>query len=122
MLPQQKQKIAALIEQALAGLGVTGVPVVLERPKVESHGDVACNVAMQVAKSLRRNPREIGQAIADALQVNPAAAGLVAAAEVAGPGFVNVRLTARRQAGGRAAGLARGRMLSARSRCTPASA
>jgi len=94
MLPQQKQKIAALIEQALAGLGVTGVPVVLERPKVESHGDVACNVAMQVAKSLRRNPREIGQAIADALQVNPAAAGLVAAAEVAGPGFVNVRLTA----------------------------
>ena len=94
MLPQQKQKIAALIERALAGLGVTGVPVVLERPKIESHGDVACNVAMQVAKSLRRNPREIGQAIADALQVNPAAAGLVAAAEVAGPGFVNVRLTA----------------------------
>ena len=83
-----------MIEQALAGLGVTGVPVVLERPKVESHGDVACNVAMQVAKSLRRNPREIGQAIADALQVNPAGAGLVAAAEVAGPGFVNVRLTA----------------------------
>ncbi len=94
MLPQQKQKIAALIEQALAGIGVTGVPVVLERPKIESHGDVACNVAMQVAKSLRRNPREIGQAIADALKVNPAAAGLVAAAEVAGPGFVNVRLTA----------------------------
>ena len=83
-----------MIEQALAGIGVTGVPVVLERPKVESHGDAACNVAMQVAKSLRRNPREIGQAIADALQVNPAAAGLVAAAEVAGPGFVNVRLTA----------------------------
>ncbi|HJW52852.1 MAG TPA: arginine--tRNA ligase [Burkholderiaceae bacterium] len=94
MLPQQKQKIAALIEQALAGLGVTGASVVLERPKVESHGDIACNVAMQVAKSLRRNPREIGQAIADALQVNPAADGLVAAAEVAGPGFVNVRLTA----------------------------
>ena len=94
MLPQQKQKIATLIEQALAGLGVTGASVVLERPKVESHGDIACNVAMQVAKSLRRNPREIGQAIADALQVNPAADGLVAAAEVAGPGFVNVRLTA----------------------------
>jgi len=94
MLPQQKQKIAALIEQALAGLGVTGASVVLERPKAESHGDIACNVAMQVAKSMRRNPREIGQAIADALQVNPAADGLVAAAEVAGPGFVNVRLTA----------------------------
>ncbi|HTN48056.1 MAG TPA: arginine--tRNA ligase [Burkholderiaceae bacterium] len=94
MLPQQKHRIAELIEQALGGLGISGVPVVLERPKVESHGDAACNVAMQVAKSLRRNPREIGQAIADALKVNPAAAGLIDTAEVAGPGFINLRLTA----------------------------
>ncbi len=94
MLSQQKQSITALIEQALAGLGVTGVPVVLERPKVESHGDLACNVAMQVAKSLKKNPREIGQAIADALKVNPAAAGLIDAVEVAGPGFINLRLAA----------------------------
>ena len=92
MLPQQKQRINALIEQALAGLGVSGVPVVLERPKVESHGDLACNVAMQVAKSLKKNPREVGQAIADALKVNPAAAGLIDAVEVAGPGFINLRL------------------------------
>ena len=92
MLPQQKQSVTALIEQALSGLGVTGVAVVLERPKVESHGDLACNVAMQVAKSLKKNPREIGQAIADALKVNPAAAGLIDAVEVAGPGFINLRL------------------------------
>ena len=92
MLPQQKQCVTALIEQALSGLGVTGVAVVLERPKVESHGDLACNVAMQVAKSLKKNPREIGQAIADALKVNPAAAGLIDAVEVAGPGFINLRL------------------------------
>ena len=92
MLPQQKQRITALIEQALAGLGVSGVPVVLERPKVESHGDLACNVAMQVAKSLKKNPREVGQAIADALKLNPAGAGLIDAVEVAGPGFINLRL------------------------------
>ncbi len=92
MLPQQTQRVAALIDQALAGLGVTGVPVVLERPKVESHGDLACNVAMQVAKSLKKNPREVGQAIADALKVNPAGAGLIDTVEVAGPGFINVRL------------------------------
>jgi arginyl-tRNA synthetase len=92
MLPEQKRRVTALIEQALSGLGVTGVPVVLERPKVESHGDLACNVAMQVAKSVKKNPREIGQAIADALKVNPAAAGLIDAVEVAGPGFINLRL------------------------------
>ena len=92
MLPQQKQRITALIEQALAGLGVSGVPVVLERPKVESHGDLACNVAMQVAKSLKKNPREVGQAIAHALKLNPAGAGLIDAVEVAGPGFINLRL------------------------------
>jgi arginyl-tRNA synthetase len=92
MLPQHKQRVTALIEQALAALGVTGVPVVLERPKVESHGDLACNVAMQVAKTLKKNPREIGQAIADALRVNPAAAGLIDAVELAGPGFINLRL------------------------------
>ena len=92
MLSHHKQRVTLLIDQALAGLGVSGVPVVLERPKVESHGDVACNVAMQVAKSLKKNPREVGQAIADALKVNPAAAGLIDAVEVAGPGFINLRL------------------------------
>ncbi len=92
MLPEQRQGIASLIEQALAGLGVSGVPVVLERPKIESHGDLSCNVAMQVARSLKKNPREIGQAIADALKVNPASASLIDAVEVAGPGFINVRL------------------------------
>jgi arginyl-tRNA synthetase len=92
MLPKHQQRVAALIEQALTGLGVTGMPVVLERPKVEAHGDLACNVALQVAKSLKRNPREIGQSIADALRVNPAATGLIDAVEVAGPGFINIRL------------------------------
>jgi arginyl-tRNA synthetase len=92
MLPQHQHAVATLVEEALAGIGVHGVPVVLERPKSEAHGDIACNVALQVAKSLGRNPREIAQAIASAVQLNPAAAGLIGAIEVAGPGFINVRL------------------------------
>jgi arginyl-tRNA synthetase len=94
MLASQKQKIATLIEQALAALGAAGVPVTLERPKVAAHGDLACNVALQAAKALKKNPREVAQAIADALRMNPAAAGLVDAVEVAGPGFINLRLAA----------------------------
>jgi arginyl-tRNA synthetase len=94
MLPEQTQRLAALIEQALAGVGATGVAVQLERPKVPAHGDVACNVAMQVARSLRRNPREVATAIADALKVNPAARGLIESVEVAGPGFINLRVAA----------------------------
>ncbi len=64
------------------------VNVVLERPKSVSHGDYACNVAMQLAKPLRRNPREIAQSIVSALPDSP----LVRKAEVAGAGFINLFL------------------------------
>ena len=94
MLAQHTQQIVALIEQALAGIGAAGAPVLLERPKVEAHGDVACNVAMQAARGLKKNPREVATAIAVALKVNPAGQGLIEAVEVAGPGFINLRLTA----------------------------
>jgi arginyl-tRNA synthetase len=94
MLAVHRNTVAALIEQALAGLGVTGVPATLERPKVEAHGDLACTVALQIAKRLSKNPREVAQAIADALQVNPAARGLIDAVEIAGPGFINLRIAA----------------------------
>jgi arginyl-tRNA synthetase len=94
MLPEQKQKIASLIEQSLAGLGASGVAVTLERPKVEAHGDLACTVALQIAKVLKRNPREVATAIADALRLNPAAQDLIDAVDIAGPGFINLRITA----------------------------
>jgi len=92
MLSEQRQRLVALIEQALAGIGAPGAAVVLERARVEAHGDLACNVALQVAKALRRNPREVATAIADALKVNPAAHGLIDEVEVAGPGFINLRI------------------------------
>ena len=62
---------------------------VLERPKQIAHGDAACNIAMQLAKSLGKNPRELAQNIIDAMPDNP----LIAALEIAGPGFINIRLT-----------------------------
>jgi arginyl-tRNA synthetase len=64
------------------------VEVVLERPKSADHGDYACNIAMQLAKPLRRNPREIATGIVSALPESR----LVHKAEVAGSGFINLYL------------------------------
>jgi arginyl-tRNA synthetase len=60
----------------------------LERPKQASHGDFACNIAMQLAKALKRNPREVAQAIVASLP----ASEWVEKTEIAGPGFINVFL------------------------------
>ncbi|ALM85520.1 arginine--tRNA ligase [Bordetella sp. N] len=95
MLPEQQQQLVSLIQSAVAGLLPDVQPnILLERPKVAAHGDVATNVAMQVAKPAKRNPRELAQAIVDALLGDPAARELIDSAEVAGPGFINLRYTA----------------------------
>jgi arginyl-tRNA synthetase len=62
------------------------VDVQLDRPRDETHGDVATNLALQLAKPLRRKPREVAQALVDALA---APAGLIRKVEIAGPGFIN---------------------------------
>ena len=96
MLASQKHDITALFRAALAPIleGSALTPnVVLERPRDPSHGDVACNIAMQLAKQLKMNPRELAQQIVAALLANPAGRELVAAADIAGPGFINLRLT-----------------------------
>ncbi|HEY6864754.1 MAG TPA: arginine--tRNA ligase [Burkholderiales bacterium] len=62
--------------------------ITLERPKQAQHGDFSCPVAMQLAKSLKRSPREVAQALLAALP----ASDWVERAEIAGPGFINVRL------------------------------
>ncbi|MCU6434812.1 arginine--tRNA ligase [Undibacterium sp. Jales W-56] len=95
MLAQQKQKILELFRQAVEPLLVGSElkpNIVLERPRDASHGDVACNIAMQIAKPLKKNPRDLAQAIVAALE--SAAGDLIASAEIAGPGFINIRLTA----------------------------
>src|SRR5258707_2737349 len=102
MLPAHKHTLETLLadtvkQVALATQGPSEAAfiaptITLERPKVAAHGDVACNVAMQLAKPLRANPRQLAQQIVDALLAHPLAEGLVESAEVAGPGFINVRL------------------------------
>jgi len=69
-----------------------GVPaqVLVERPKVKDHGDYATNIALQLGKKAGMNPREFAQLLADRL----ATADGVAGAEIAGPGFLNIRVDA----------------------------
>ncbi|MGF6883818.1 arginyl-tRNA synthetase [Nocardia sp. GAS34] len=67
--------------------------VTVERPRNPEHGDYATNVAMQVAKKAGMNPRELAGLLAEALS----AADGVESAEVAGPGFLNIRLAAAAQ-------------------------
>ncbi|PFG30916.1 arginyl-tRNA synthetase [Paramicrobacterium agarici] len=64
--------------------------VTIERPKNRDHGDWSSNIAMKLAKTLGANPRELADEIAEHLQNTEG----IASAEVAGPGFINVRLEA----------------------------
>ncbi len=98
MSTDPKEQIAALFQQALishlAGTDLLAPTIILERPRDPSHGDFACNIAMQLAKALKKNPRELAQAIAQDVMGNPLREGLIANVEIAGPGFMNVRLVA----------------------------
>ena len=94
MLPEQQHTLISCLERAVARALPGATPaIILERPKVAAHGDLASNVAMQLAKPARRNPRELAQAVIDALMADPVATDIVASAEIAGPGFINFRLT-----------------------------
>ncbi len=72
------------------GLNLTEIPEPhLERPRDPSHGDWATNVAMQLAKDARMAPRQIAEVIADQMNGHED----IAAVEIAGPGFINIRLS-----------------------------
>ncbi|MRK01060.1 arginine--tRNA ligase [Aeromicrobium sp. S22] len=86
--------LTSLVEEGAITLP-DGVPaeVVVERPKVKEHGDYATNIALQLGKKAGMNPREFAQLLADRL----GDADGVASAEIAGPGFLNIRVDARAQ-------------------------
>jgi arginyl-tRNA synthetase len=75
---------------ALREMGVEECDVHLERPKDPSHGDLATNVALTLASTLRRSPREIAEELAS--RVETADTG-ISSIEIAGPGFLNFHLT-----------------------------
>ena len=93
MLNEQKNAILSLFNDALVSMGVDNAQILLERPKVAAHGDLACNVAMQLARQLKKNPRAIATELIERIQSLPQSKELIESFEIAGPGFINMRLT-----------------------------
>ncbi len=88
-----KSRLTELLQQALVSVAPTAAdtPIHIERPRDPTHGDFATNLAMQLAKELRKNPREVARLLLAELP----ASGLVSKTEVAGAGFINFTLDAR---------------------------
>jgi arginyl-tRNA synthetase len=92
MSPIKKDLLADLsdaLEQLSPGAGDKAA---FESPKVAAHGDLACTAAMQLSKALKQNPRELADRLRTLLLAAPAFARWVDAVEIAGPGFINIRL------------------------------
>jgi arginyl-tRNA synthetase len=84
-----KSHLSELFAQALREVAPeeqANAAIVIERPKQSAHGDYACNLAMQLAKPLRKSPREIANALIAALP----STDFVEKVEIAGAGFINV--------------------------------
>ncbi len=91
-----KAQLKSLVEQGIANLRAAGTlpadaatpDFVIERPREASHGDFSTNAAMTLAKAARSNPRQLAQALVDALPADAA----IAKVDIAGPGFINFHL------------------------------
>lgn len=90
----ENENLVRFISRALDSIGITNVPVRIEKPKDLSHGDLACTVAMQCARALKRNPREIAASLVEAMKKDPEFTRLLSDVQIAGPGFINFRLNA----------------------------
>src|SRR5688572_5797608 len=84
-----KEEFKRILEQGLRAVApqAAGIEIHIERPKNPEHGDLSSNVAMQLARQLKRNPREIAQKLIEAAGSSPAIESLT----IAGAGFLNVR-------------------------------
>ena len=101
-----RSHLAGLFNVARAAVApdFAGVEIVLERPKQAQHGDYACNLALQLAKALKRKPRDIAAELIAALPPSP----YLAKTEIAGAGFINCFLKAEAHQAGIARVLAEG--------------
>jgi arginyl-tRNA synthetase len=90
MAEDPKSLVETALRQALQKVapGHADTPLTLERPRQAGHGDFSSNLAMQLAKSLGRKPRDLAQALIDAMETP----GVIEKPEIAGPGFINFRL------------------------------
>ena len=80
------ERLAAALERALPGIAAPAPALV--RPKQAEHGDYSTNVALQLAKALKRNPRDLAAAVVAAMEPSP----WIERVEIAGAGFINVHL------------------------------
>jgi len=69
-----------------------GAKAAFESPKVAAHGDLATTAAMQLAKPLKQNPRQLAEGLCATLRAAPAYQQWVDALDIAGPGFINIKL------------------------------
>ncbi|MGA9666527.1 MAG: arginine--tRNA ligase [Gallionella sp.] len=86
-----KTHLSELFAQALREVAPDSnqIEILIERPKLAVHGDYACNLAMQLAKPLRKPPRDIAQALIAALPESD----VIEKLEIAGAGFINIHIT-----------------------------
>jgi len=90
-----KQELLAALAHGLEQMSPgAGERAAFESPKVAAHGDLACTAAMQLAKPLKANPRQVAEQLKAALEATEAFARWADAVEIAGPGFINIRLKA----------------------------
>ena len=91
---QAKQELLQALQAALDTLAPgAGLQAAFESPKQAAHGDLAITAAMPLARALKKNPRELAGQLVETLQAQPAVQRWVQALEIAGPGFVNLRLS-----------------------------
>ncbi|MCB2038166.1 MAG: arginine--tRNA ligase, partial [Ottowia sp.] len=88
----KRELLAALAGELEKLAPGAGDKAAFESPKQAAHGDLACTAAMQLAKTLKTNPRALGEQLKAALEATPAFGRWVDAIELAGPGFLNIRL------------------------------
>jgi len=90
---QAKSELAQALAAAVAEIAPEAVYTpAFESPKQAAHGDLAITAAMPLAKSLKQPPRALAERLVAALQAQPAVQRWVASLEIAGPGFINLRL------------------------------
>ena len=99
MLPSQLDELSRSLRDAMHAIGVDALTsaqasISLDRPRQTGHGDVASNLAMQLAKPLKQAPRAVAESLVTALE-RIDAGRMIARADIAGPGFINLWLTPR---------------------------
>jgi arginyl-tRNA synthetase len=92
MLKIQQDLLTSLATALEAISPGAGAKAAFESPKVAAHGDLAVTAAMQLAKPLKLNPRQVGEQLRAALLAQPVYQQWVSEIDIAGPGFINIRL------------------------------